>query len=228
MGEFHKHLVRGKHLLLYGNVLDHFYITPSDDPQGRYVSVLEFLRLYFRDEGYEVIGNYDIVDGLSFADPAVMRPVFDGVVATAKGGTAPEGTAPAGLQASPKPGTAPRPAPTPPRTDGVPPRAVPRAAGQAAAMLVQPDQALDAIRIMLNQSRVAGAMVVDYSDKLFGDAKHQTEAELRLLVRLKKTVQTAAFLEKGHRLCGRKNGRVLFALNAWEAEPLGQGPGMIG
>ena len=24
------------------------------------------------------------------------------------------------------------------------------------------------------------------------------------------------------------SGRVLFALNAWEAEPLGQGPGMIG
>src|ERR1700674_3768400 len=64
MGEFHKQLVRGKHVLLYGNVLDHFYITRVGDSQGRYVSVPEFLRLYFGDEGYEVIGHYDIVDGL--------------------------------------------------------------------------------------------------------------------------------------------------------------------
>ena len=209
MGEFHKHLVRGKHMLLYGNVLDHFYMTPSGDAQGRYVSVPEFLRLYFRDEGYEVIGHYDIVDGLSFLDPPVMRPIFDGVVAKAKGGAAPESAAPSGLHSSPVPGTAHRSAPTPPRTDGVSPRAVPRAGGPAAAMLVQPDQALDAVRIMLSQSRVAGAMVVDYSDKLFGDAKHQTEAELRLLVRLKKTVQTAAFLDRDHRLCGRKNALVI-------------------
>ena len=90
MGEFHKQLVRGKHVLLYGNVLDHFYITPTGDSQGHYVSVPEFLRLYFGDEGYEVIGHYDIVDGLTFSDPPVMRPVFDGIVTAAKGGVATE------------------------------------------------------------------------------------------------------------------------------------------
>src|SRR3989442_6102285 len=68
MGEFHKQLVRGKHVLLYGNVLDHFYVTRTGETQGRYVSVPEFLRLYFSDEGYEVIGHYDIVDGLTYAD----------------------------------------------------------------------------------------------------------------------------------------------------------------
>ncbi len=84
MGEFHKQLVRGKHVLLYGNVLDHFYITRTADSPGRYVSVPEFLRLYFTDEGFELIGYYDIVDGLALADPPAMRPAFDGIVAAAK------------------------------------------------------------------------------------------------------------------------------------------------
>ena len=207
MGEFHKHLVRGKHVLLYGNVLDHFYVTPSVDSLGRYVSVPEFLRLYFHDEGYEVIGHYDIVDGLSFSDPSVMRPIFDGIVATAKGGSAPDGTPLSGPPLSPRPGAT--ASATPPRMDSPAPRTIPRAGGQSAPLLLLPDQALDGIRHLLSQSRVAGATVVDYSDKLFGDAKHQTEAELRLLVRLKKIVQTAAFLDKGHRLCGRKNALVV-------------------
>ena len=65
------------------------------------------------------------------------------------------------------------------------------------------------MRIVLSQARVAAAMVVDFSDKLFGDAKHQTNAELQLLVQLKKIAQTAAFMEKSHRLCGRKNALVV-------------------
>lgn len=207
MGEFHKHLVRGKHVLLYGNVLDHFYFTLAGDTQGRYVSVPEFLRHYFRDEGYEVIGHYDIVDGLSFSDPSVMRPIFDGIVATAKGGSAPDGTPSSGPHLSPRPGTT--VSTTPPRMDNPAPRTIPRAGGQATPLLLLPDQALDGIRHLLSHSRVASATVVDYFDKFFGDAKHQTESELRLLVRLKKIVQTAAFLEKGHRLCGRKNALVI-------------------
>src|SRR5437870_3789338 len=101
MGEFHKQLVRGKHVLLYGNVLDHFYITRAGDSQGRYVSVPEFLRLYFGDEGYEVIGIYDIVDGLTLAAPPAMRPIFDGIVAAAKGGIAAEPMVASGVSAPP-------------------------------------------------------------------------------------------------------------------------------
>ena len=208
MGEFHKQLVRGKHVLLYGNVLDHFYITRAGDSQGRYVSVPEFLRLYFGDEGYEVIGHYDIVDGLTFSDPPVMRPVFDGIVTAAKGGVAPELSVVSGASALPKPGVEQRPESPAARKDGVPPRAVPRAGGQSAA-IVLPDQALGAVRIVLSQPRVAAAIVVDFSDKLFGDAKQQTAAELSLLVQMKKITQTAAYMEKSHRLCGRKNALVV-------------------
>ena len=208
MGEFHKQLVRGKHVLLYGNVLDHFYITRSGDAQGRYVSVPEFLRLYFGDEGYEVIGHYDIVDGLTFSDPLVMRPVFDGIVTAAKGGVATELSVASSASALPKPGAEQRPESPAARKDGVPPRAVPRAGGQSAA-IVLPDQALGAVRIVLSQPRVAAAIVVDFSDKLFGDAKQQTAAELSLLVQMKKITQTAAYMEKSHRLCGRKNALVV-------------------
>ena len=65
------------------------------------------------------------------------------------------------------------------------------------------------MRIVLSQPRVAAAMVVDFSDKLFGDAKQQTAAELSLLVQMKKITQTAAYMEKSHRLCGRKNALVV-------------------
>lgn len=208
MGEFHKQLVRGKHVLLYGNVLDHFYVTRNRESQGRYVSVPEFLRLYFGDEGYEVIGHYDIVDGLTFADPTAMRPVFDEIVTTSKGGIVTQRPAAPGATSLPNPGAELRSESPVARTDGATPRGLPRAGGHA-ARIEQPAPALDAMRIVLGQPRVASAMVVDYSDKLFGDAKHQTDAELRLLVQMKKIVQTAAFLEKGHQLCGRKNALVV-------------------
>ncbi len=208
MGEFHKQLVRGKHVLLYGNVLDHFYVTRTGETQGTYVSVPEFLRLYFGDEGYEVIGQYDIVDGLTFADPAAMRPVLDEIVTASKGGVVAQRPVGPGVSTPPKPGAEVGSESTATRTHGASPRAAPRAGGQA-ARIEQPAPALDAMRIVLTQPRIAAAMVVDYSDKLFGDAKHQTDAELRLLVQMKKIVQKAAFLEKGHRLCGRKNALVV-------------------
>jgi energy-coupling factor transporter ATP-binding protein EcfA2 len=178
-------------------------LTREEDQQGRYVSVPQFLKSYFTDEGYELIAQYDIVDGMTFAGPT-MRQEFDRIVAAAKGGATLH--APTLGESSSRPGTSPRSG-SPPSAP-TPARSVPRAGSQAAVIL-EPDQALDAIRAVLGQPDVASAVVVDFTDKLIGDPRQQTEAELRLLVQLKKIVQTAAFLGQRHRLCGRKNTLVV-------------------
>ena len=62
IADFEKQLLRQKHVILYGNVHDQLLW------RGAYQSANEFLRGFFRDQGFEVILQYDPVDGLSFAD----------------------------------------------------------------------------------------------------------------------------------------------------------------
>ena len=52
MVEFHKQLLRGKHVLLYGNVADQFLLN------GEYLPLLSFLGRYLQEVGYELIGRY--------------------------------------------------------------------------------------------------------------------------------------------------------------------------
>src|SRR5688572_27747589 len=83
MVEFEKQLVRGKHILLHGNVRDQFVLD------GSHISCLDFLRTYFTRAGYEIVANYDIVDGMQFADPDRMQPEFRRIVTQALGGGIP-------------------------------------------------------------------------------------------------------------------------------------------
>ena len=71
--EFHNQLRRGRHLVLTGNIADQFLVN------GQYQSLLGFLDRYFQEEGYEVVGRYDIVDGLRFATPE-MQAGFGGLL----------------------------------------------------------------------------------------------------------------------------------------------------
>ena len=221
MVEFHKQLVRGKHVILYGNVADQFLLN------DRYLSMQRFLGTYFREEGYELFGQYDIVDGIQLLEPA-MRATFDRLVLEARGGSPTPAATPASRASAAAPAATPQrppdappdfasPAGPPPPPSGTPPRRPLRAgvgtggaSGQPGPLLVQPDQAFDAVRIVLAQAQVATAMVLDFTDKLVSDPERQSEAELRLLVQAKKVLQQAAFLHKGV-LAGRKNTLVIVA-----------------
>jgi len=187
--EFQKQLFRGKHVLLYGNVADLFLF------EEKYISLTQFLKDYFKQEGYTIVGEYDIVDGLKLADQT-MQPEFDRVVKTAMGGE--ETSPPQATGATSQPNNT---------SQRRPPRAV---GGGHLSILQQPDQALNAIRIVLGQSKVAAAMFLDFSDKLVGDPERQMEGERPLLVQLKKIVQNAAYIDAGA-LKGRKNALVIIA-----------------
>jgi len=69
-----KALDRCKQPLLHGNVADQFLLN------GSYTTALEFLRTYLREAGYAIVGQYDVADGLVFAEPD-MRRTFERIVA---------------------------------------------------------------------------------------------------------------------------------------------------
>lgn len=209
--EFHKQLVRGKQVLLYGNVGDLVLLN------GGYLSLHQFLEQYFSDEGYEIVGRYDIVDGIRFADQE-MQQLFQRTVTQSKGGDAEAGAAnvPPPMQSSQQASPGQQTGSNQPTTESAqtnaagegnrPRRSMPRARSRTrrGPMLVQPDQALDAIRTVLSQSEVSSAVCVDFSDKLVTDPQRQTENELKLMVQVKKIIQEAAYLVTDP-LKGRKN-----------------------
>jgi DNA polymerase III delta prime subunit len=79
MIEFQKALVRGKHVILYGNVADQFLLN------GSYCSLNGFLANFFQSEGYEIVGIYDLVDGFRFA-PDAAQEQFNELVRRRTGG----------------------------------------------------------------------------------------------------------------------------------------------
>lgn len=156
MIELQKQLIRGRHVLLYGNVADQFLLN------GSYLSLSQFLSKYFCEEGYRLVGRYDIVDGLRLSDPSAMRPLFESLVSSALGGD----------PAVPAPAKADAPSPAPGATP--PARRVPRAgSGPREGEPRMPDQALHAIRLVLSQAEVGVAMAVHFSDQLVGDPGRQ-------------------------------------------------------
>ena len=192
MTEFAQHHRRGKHLLLYGNIVDQYLLN------GEYLSLLEFLGRYFKAQGYELIGRYDFVDGLQLAEPVEMEPRFEQILRSSLGGD-------------------PNPPPSPPPDPGGeselgafhPPRRVPRAAGASlTGSLRPPDQALAAIRAVIGQTTVASTMIVNFCDLLTGQPDHLSEAERGILVQLRKTIHNAGYLRTG-RLAGSPNRLVL-------------------
>ncbi|MGA8809578.1 MAG: AAA family ATPase [Thermoanaerobaculia bacterium] len=161
------HLLRGKQVLLYGNVFDQQLIN------GRYNRFREALEAYFTGVGYKVIGHYDLVDGLTLQTPAA-RQLVDEIMSRALGGS------PAASSA----------------TNVQPQRSMPRAT-VVDMSLFRPEQALDVIRHVLAQAEHPAAFIVDFSDKLTGDPDRFSEDERRWLVLLRKALDSAEFVRTG-------------------------------
>ena len=183
MIEFDKQLLRGKHVLLYGNVEDRFLLPVS----GEVVSLSEFLNRYFCEAGYELVGHYDIVDGIQLADPQEMGPLLDALAnprATPPSTTSqhrPESEPTTSRQDPPsqpdqrneqqseqltlqRQQTARR---TPGRgSDG---HDRPRSNRQTDSRFVPPGSALPVIRRVLRQPHTPSAMMLEFTDKLVSD-----------------------------------------------------------
>jgi energy-coupling factor transporter ATP-binding protein EcfA2 len=63
MTDFHKQIVRGKSVVLHGNLSDYFILN------GEVCKVREFLDRYFDELKLTIIADYDIADGLKFFRP---------------------------------------------------------------------------------------------------------------------------------------------------------------
>lgn len=211
ISNFHNHLMGGRQVILTDNVVDRFLVN------GQYQSLSEFLDWYFREEGYEVVGHYDIVDGLRFVTPE-MQAAFARVAAPRSprnGGTAPSLNTrcqdPSGRPAGPAPSQF---GSGQPRTGGVATQPAPFTTAPARLPSpASPEDALRCIRQALRQADTPAVMIIDCADKLASDPERQPEEERRLTVLLEKTIEEAAFLRTG-RLQGRRNVLVLVAKNS--------------
>ncbi|MCG8653896.1 MAG: AAA family ATPase [Pirellulales bacterium] len=211
MVEMHKQLVRGKQVLLYGNVFDQFLLNEE------YVTLTKFLNDYFVAQGYQVSGQYDIVDGLGFARPE-MRRQFDRIVKAGRDAAQKE-AAQAADPVTGAIGQQPSHSATPPSQSDANSPSEPRANTPAAPpprsrrsrnASIQPDQMLDAFRHAICQPQVPVGIAIRFSDKLFNDRERHTDSERPLLVLLEKTISQAAYIADGP-LQGRRNSLVLIA-----------------
>ncbi len=192
--DFQKRLLRGNNILLYGNIADQLLIN------GNYQSLSSFIKTYFIEEGYNIIGEYDIVDGIQYVDQN-MQQEASRLIRTASGG---------------EPVTGFPSASSPPPTDdsAQPPRRLPGAgvsrSVQRTGFMSNPDQAFAAIRHIMKQSELSAAVIVHFSDLLVGDPDRFIGSERPQLVQLKKAFQEASYILNGS-LAGRKNVLILVA-----------------
>ncbi len=215
MIELHNQLVRGNHVILHGNVSDVFLVN------GRYLSLSEFLNEYLRGEGYQLVGWYDIVDGLRLAAPE-MEPAFLRVAApsVSRNGCGPLpnsvaqpsaglGDAPASTSAGAGTPWSCTPGPAPSASPSVPPASRPLPAARMPSVKT-PEDVLPLIRQALRQAETPVAMIIDFGDKFFSDPQRLSDAERETITLLKKIAREAAFLQDGQ-LEGRKNCLVIVA-----------------
>ncbi len=174
--------VRGRHVILHGNVHDTVLW------QNGFVPMRTALTAILQRLKFDVVGLYDQVDGLVFAGDGADR--FHSLVG---GGTAP----PAPAEASP-------PAPAAGADGAETPRArraretrerMEAAVATGASTPVQyetPQQALPAIRRALAQDQVPCAFVVDFAELLLLEPEHHERADRDLLAMVKKAMVEAA------------------------------------
>lgn len=213
--EFQTAVLRRKHVVLHGNVLDYCLWNDS------YITVGQFLRNFFAEQGFDVIASYDEVDGYRFDEaehrasplaqpnqqplPDDMRARFFEIVrrsVASERGAAPPAAQPA-APAAPADPTAP-----PPRQ--APGRASPQAA--ASNQRIPPLEAFAQIRHALRQPQSSVAAIVELGDLLTVQTENYGEGERQALVTLRRGMEDAAVIPEG-RASGCRNTVVLLATN---------------
>jgi hypothetical protein len=210
--EFAKQVLRGKHVLLYGNVHDQFLF------EGSYLTVHDFVQQFFTGRGFSVVARYDPIDGFRFAETEMGKRFNDLVRKSIAednpqllGAELPAVNQPAPAAPEPQPGTAAGPASD---LTAPPPRQRPGAAAvpaaPAAPRRVDPANAFGQLRRALAQNSTNVAMSLDLADMLTSDPARYAEPEREALMQLKKCILTAALVQEGP-LAGYRNTLVIVA-----------------
>lgn len=211
--DFEKQVQRRKHVILYGNIHDQFLW------HGAYLTANEFLTLYFRDQGFDLVVRYDPIDGFLFVDdnarsrhrpnekplPEGMRARFEEIVKRGVSERTPglSGQAPTPIEAGQTPNT-----PVDPLT--APPRLRPGSAEPLHGRRMNPEEAFGRLRIVLGQDALSTAAIVDLGDMLTVDAERYEKCERDPLILLKKIALEASVIRQGP-LTGYRNTLILTA-----------------
>jgi len=155
-------------LFLHGNVLDLVSYPMADDNGKHWVDgddLRGFLRRFLISSGYMVVGEFDPVDGLAFAEPA-MQARFDELATTSGdvGASSPSG----------------------PGTSGVATRSARPSANRSSA-----HHALARIAPVLANSSQPSAFVFNLASRLVSSPEHLSSTELELFTRMLKASQEA-------------------------------------
>jgi energy-coupling factor transporter ATP-binding protein EcfA2 len=215
--ELHQQLLRGRQVILHGNLSDEFVFQGSE-----YWTVGRFLDQYFQDQHFSLVGRYDVVDGFDWADPMTMQPIAQQIIEGAVR-TAVNAPASAGPVASPaNPSSAGGPATPVARSRKVnengpglspfsrPVESVPPARRVNREPPPPPDRALRMIRMLLAQAREPTAIALNFTDRLVSDPQRQSTPELPLVILIRKILEEAALISHGP-LAHRRNAMVLLA-----------------
>ncbi|MBL7258039.1 AAA family ATPase [Paractinoplanes lichenicola] len=181
-------IARGRHVILHGNVRDLVRWDRSFRPVRLAVTEL------FATFGYQIVGYYDLVDGLSFAEPEQERE-FHRLTA---------GPAPDPVRGSAGPG----------RAGAARDRMASALDNSAPPVLTTPYDAMAAMRTVLRQGSIPAAFLVDLADLALPAPERAGDTDKRLLGTVAKTMIEAA------QTAGLRNLLVLIAddlgtLPAW-------------
>lgn len=207
--DFHKHLYRRQHIILYGNIHDQFLW------RGTYQSTALFLSQYFQELNFGVVVRYDPIDGLTFPQ-SEMRTTFDRLARQHLQGHSntfsPDPTPIPALDSAsnPAPGSTSAQATVNP---GSPPRRQGPGAllqGMGVNQRLVPEEAFGRLRSVMSQTEVPTVAVIDLGDMLTADPDRYGAEERSALMLLKKCTLEAAVIRQGT-LMGYRNTVILLA-----------------
>lgn len=173
LDDFNRSIGLASQIILYGNINDRFSVL--DDNSPNYKNNINFLKNIFEKAGYDIIGIYDIVDGLTFSS-SQMREKYDAIMNDLKpqgkgsyrGGFGEESQLMNQSNGS--------------ITNGI--------------KFPTPIDALAAIRKIMINRQYPAVIIVNFCDKLISISQQQNDEEKRIHIILQKMAQEAADVQK--------------------------------
>ncbi|MCB1221811.1 MAG: ATP-dependent Clp protease ATP-binding subunit [Planctomycetales bacterium] len=206
--DFEKQLMRGRHMLLYGNIHDQFIA------RGQYHTLQDYVRGHFASLNYDIVVSYDPVDGFSFATKEMERQFNDmarrRLEAANPGLTGDDTPDPQGQPNIDNTSEVQATADSGDLTTAPPRRSSPAASRPRGNRRVDPQTAFSRLRHVMSQGEVSVAAIVNLGDMLTSDANRYAEAERGSVIILQKAMLEAAIILEGP-LAGYRNTLVLTA-----------------
>ncbi|NCO74954.1 MAG: ATP-dependent Clp protease ATP-binding subunit [Cyanobacteria bacterium] len=195
--DFIKHRYHRLHTILYGNIHDQFLW------QGNYQGLEDFLTCYFHDLGFEIIVNYDPIDGFNFNNDRAKK-TFNELARNNIIEKQPPNVDNNPIKNPPSSPSPPNPL-SPPVRDN-PGERMP----QNLKIRKSPEDAFGDLRVVLSQSKTSIVSIINLGDMLTSDGSRYSADERNPLALLKKCLLEASVIREGE-LQGYRNTIIIIA-----------------